>query len=138
MTETAPFSIGRRAADFGAPGAIEYIGPERRKGAARRVDLRARSLMTGRIVVGDCEAVVDCVIRNLSLRGARVRVPRSVDLPKLVGLVIVREGIYCEASVAWRRGDQVGLAFRARRDLKKNTIDPALRRVRALWSELAA
>ena len=131
---TAPPSLGRRGIDLGA-ASPRYVGPERRTGIARRVDLRARSLMTGKVIVGDCEMSVDCVIRNLSSRGARITLPRGIDLPGVVGLLIVREGIYCEAAVAWRKGDQTGLAFRARRELKNNT-DPALRRVQALWSAM--
>jgi hypothetical protein len=135
MTLLAPSTIGRRSIDLGASGPAKYAGAERRIGPVRRVDTRARSLMSGKLIVGDGQMSVDCVIRNLSSRGARVSVPRSIDLPGLVGLLIVREGLYCEAVVAWRNGELTGLAFRARHDLKKDT-DPARRGVRALWSAM--
>ncbi|HLK24141.1 MAG TPA: PilZ domain-containing protein [Caulobacteraceae bacterium] len=135
MSTLAPPSLGRRAVDLGQAEPAKYAGAERRNGAARRVDLRARSLMTGKVIVGDCQMSVDCIIRNLSQRGARITIPRGIDLPALVGLMIVREGVYCEAAVAWRKGDQTGLAFRTRHNLKTDT-DPARRGVRALWSAL--
>ncbi len=134
MTQLAPPSLGRRGSDHGEVSP-KYVGPERRASQGRRVDLRARSLMTGKVIVGDCEMSADCVIRNLSSRGARVTLPRTVELPSTVGLLIVREGVYCEAAVAWRKGDQLGLTFRGRRDLKQNS-DPELRLVRALWSAM--
>jgi hypothetical protein len=135
MTLLAPPSLGRRAIDLGHASPAKYGGAERRTGLARRDDRRARSLMSGKVVVGDGQMSVDCVIRNLSSRGARVSVPRSIDLPGAVGLLIVREGLFCEASVAWRRGDLTGLAFRARHDLRKDR-DPSRRGVRALWSAM--
>jgi len=134
MTLLAP-SLGRRSIDLGASNPAKYAGAERRLKEVRRTDVRARALMSGKVIVGDCQMSIDCVIRNLSSRGARVTVPRSIDLPVDVGLLIVREALLCEAKVAWRNGDQTGLAFRARHDLRKDT-DPSRRGIRALWSAM--
>jgi hypothetical protein len=134
MTLLAP-TLGRRSNDLGAASPAKYAGAERRVSGVRRTDLRARSLMSGKVIVGDCEMSIDCVIRNLSSRGARVTVPRSIDLPADTGLMIVREALFCEAKVAWRNGDQTGLTFRARHDLRKDT-DPSRRGIRALWSAM--
>jgi hypothetical protein len=134
MTLLVPPTVGRRSIDLGARPA-KYAGAERRTGLVRRFNLRARSLMTGKLIVGDCQMSIDCVIRNLSSRGARVSVPRSIHLPSEIGLLIVREGRYCDAAVAWRNGDLTGLTFRTRHNLKKDT-DPSRRGVRALWSAL--
>jgi hypothetical protein len=135
MTLLAPTTIGRRSIDLGASSPAKYAGAERRTGLVRRVDLRARSLMSGKIVIGDCEMSIDCIIRNLSQRGARVSIPRGMDLPGEVGLLVVREGLFCDAAVAWRKGDLTGLAFRARHELRNDT-DPSRRGVRALWSAM--
>jgi len=134
MTLLAP-TLGRRSIDLGASSPAKYAGAERRVSGVRRTDLRARSLMSGKVIVGDCQMSIDCVIRNLSPRGARITLPRAIDLPAAIGLLIVREGLFCEAAVAWRNGDQTGLAFRARHDLKKDA-DPSRRSVRALWSAM--
>jgi hypothetical protein len=37
--------------------------------------------------------------------------------------------------VAWRRGDEAGLVFKDRHDLRTD-VDPVRRHVRALWTEL--
>jgi hypothetical protein len=136
MTLLAPPAVGRRSIDFGATGANKFGGAERRSEVVRRAGARARSLLTGKVIVGDGEMSVDCVVRNLSARGARVSVPRAIDLPRQVGLLVVREGLFCEAAVAWRNGEQTGLTFRARHDLATDT-DKSRRGIRALWSAIA-
>ena len=132
MALPTPSGLGRRAIDRGVASAVKYAGAERRSGFARRDDGRSRSHMTGKVLVGDGLMSIDCVICNLSSRGARVLLPRSIDLPGVVGLLIVREGLFCEAVVAWRNGEKTGLTFRARHDLKTDA-DPARRSIRALW-----
>ena len=135
MPQPAPPSRGRRGSDLGG-AAGDYAGADRRAGLGRRTEQRARSLMSGKIIVGDCELSVDCVIRNLSAQGARVSAPPGIELPDAVGLLIVRDGLYWDAAVAWRKGDELGLTFRGvRHELESNT-DPALRSVRALWAAL--
>jgi hypothetical protein len=98
--------LGRRSADTGPKTETGYTGVERRS-TVRRADLRARSLLTGKIIIGDASASHDCVVRNLSAKGARVRL-----------------------------GEQIGLAFTGQHDLRKDT-DPAHRGARALWTALA-
>jgi hypothetical protein len=53
---------------------------------------------------------IDCVILNISVGGARVRLPRDVDLPTAVQL-FVGPGCYLKALVRWRIGLDAGLAF---------------------------
>jgi hypothetical protein len=128
--------LGRRSNDFGR-GAGGSPSRERRTGLVRRTGARARSLFTGKLIVGDGELSVDCVIRNLSSRGARVVLSRAIDLPAEVCLLILREDLLCEASVSWRNGEQTGLTFTARYDLKRDH-DPARSRIRAIWKALGA
>lgn len=128
--------IGRRSIDVGPGDPSGYGGPERRKGIVRRVGGRARSLLSGKVAVRDGELSYDCVIRNLSPLGARISLSNSIELPAEVGLLVIREGLLCEATVVWRRGDQAGLKFHGRHDLRRDT-DPARRGVRALWMALA-
>ena len=128
--------IGRRAIDADPASQPEYAGAERRSGQARRLGVRSRSLLTGKIVLDDGAVSYDCVIRNLSTKGARVRIASSIGLPGEVGLLVVKEGLLFDAAVAWRRGDQIGLTFSAQHDLRQGA-DPAHRGVRALWAALA-
>ena len=127
--------LGRRSADIGPKTETGYTGVERRS-TVRRADLRARSLLTGKIIIGDASASHDCVVRNLSAKGARVRLAGAVNLPGAVSLLVVREGLLFDATIAWRRGEQLGLAFTGQHDLR-NDDDPAHRGARALWTALA-
>ena len=78
----------------------------------------------------------DCVIRDLSSDGARVRVDSGVPLAGGLGLLVIRDGVMFDAVLAWRKGDQAGLAFSGRHDIRA-AGDPELAHVHALWVELA-
>jgi hypothetical protein len=127
--------LGRRSADIGPKVEAPYTGAERRA-VARRASPRARSLLTGKIVIDDASVSHDCVIRNLSAKGARVRLAGAINLPGAVGLLVVKEGLLFDATIAWRRGEQIGLAFTGQHDLRTDA-DPAHRGARALWAALA-
>jgi hypothetical protein len=128
--------LGRRTGDVVPEAEAAFDGTERRKAPGRRASVRARSLLTGKIIVDDGAVSHDCVIRNLSTRGARVRIAGAVNLPASVGLLVVREGLLFDARIAWRRGEEIGLAFTAKHDLRTD-VDPAHRGARALWTALA-
>ena len=127
--------LGRRSADIGPKAAAGYTGVERRA-TVRRANPRARSLLTGKIVIGDGDVSHDCVVRNLSAKGARVRMAGAINLPSTFSLLVVREALLFDASIAWRRGEQIGLAFSGQHDLRTD-VDPAHRGARALWTALA-
>jgi len=87
----------------------------RRGRGERRAYRRARTLVVSKIVIGD--GLADCVVRNLSIRGAQVRVLGAVELPPAFGLLMASKGLLFDATVVWRNGDKLGLTFRGRRDL---------------------
>ncbi len=128
--------LGRRSLDAGPKDETSFGGADRRTGATRRGGSRARSLLTGKIIIGDGRECHDCVVRNLSAKGAHVRIAGTVNLPGTVGLLVVKEGLLFDAAIAWRRGEQIGLTFSGQHDLRYDT-DPAHRRARALWTALA-
>ena len=72
---------------------------------------RRRVLKTGKIIFADGNMVVECVIRNLSVAGARLDVPATLALPHDFTLLDVQTSRRYIASVAWRRGDQMGVEF---------------------------
>jgi hypothetical protein len=111
------------------------IDPELYRGVERRALYRARSLFAGKIIVGDGRMTADCVIRNLSARGAHVRISGAIELPRGVRLLLIKEGLLFDATVVWRSGDKTGLVFDGQHDLLRET-DPALRGMRALWEDL--
>jgi hypothetical protein len=109
---------------------VRYAGSERRSAP------RARSLLAGKIVVGDGSISFDCIIRDLSANGARVRLSRAIGLPRAVALLAIKDGLLFDAAVSWRIGDDVGLAFSGQSDLRRDR-DPAHLGVRRLWTSLA-
>ena len=129
--------FGRRAppppatlpGDAGAAG--QTLGPERRIAARKRV------ILVGKIIMGEGSVTVDCVIRDLSSSGIRVRVPESTPLSQEFGLLIVREALVLDCMVEWRRGDQAGLSVLASHDLRLPTNLPRLQWAQRLWRELA-
>jgi PilZ domain len=128
-------NLGRRSNDLGKPDR-QYVEAERRTGVVRRSGARARSLLSGKLVIDGGRISFDCVIRNMSSRGARVELAPSIELPATVGLLIVREGLLCDAKVVWRRNGETGLTFHGRHDLRRDA-DPARRGIRALWAAVA-
>ncbi|SEO80477.1 PilZ domain-containing protein [Methylobacterium sp. UNC300MFChir4.1] len=78
---------------------------ERRRTARRRVCLG------GRLRVAAFLPEIDCTVRDVSLDGARVRLPAEALLPDCVELFIPCRGETRRAFVAWRAGESVGLGF---------------------------
>ncbi|HEY5006528.1 MAG TPA: PilZ domain-containing protein [Caulobacteraceae bacterium] len=129
-------ALGRRTLDIPPHNEPAFDGPDQRTGMVRRAAPRARSLLTGKIIIGDGRESHECVVRNLSATGAHVRIAGAVNLPGTVGLLVVKEALLFDAAIAWRRGDQIGLTFSAQYDLREDR-DPAHRQARALWTALS-
>jgi hypothetical protein len=75
---------------------------------------RQRMIVPGKLVFDGGMRSLDCVIGDMSTRGARVRVALgSAAIPKDMWLVHLKQWHAYEARVVWRRRDgNVGLAFR--------------------------
>jgi hypothetical protein len=91
--------------------------PEARKTAAesdagnepcRRSADREAVLKAAQLVFRD--TVIDCVVVNISPRGARVRTAAVVPVPERLTLM-VRGGSVIPAARRWARGTEIGLAF---------------------------
>ena len=96
---------------------------------------RRRSLLSGKLVFDQAGACsLDCVIRDLSETGARIRLGGALPTPAAVHLVDLRHGVAYEARVLWRRGVEIGLAFGAAHPLDQ-AATPELRAMRRLWVE---
>ena len=78
--------------------------------AERRNALRQRTFKRGRVVVKGVETM-HCVIRNMSLTGARIAVPNSAALPDRFVLFIGDEGTQREVEVMSRSDTSAGLRF---------------------------
>lgn len=54
---------------------------------------------------------VDCLIRDLSETGARIKLPAAVTVPDVFELYIPSKDQYHPSRMRWRKEDELGLAF---------------------------
>jgi len=80
----------------------------------RRESVRNKVMYGGVAEIDDGAAPRDCVVRNISDRGATIEFSNVVRLPKeQLSLRIARKGRSFLAKVIWWRDNFVGVAFRA-------------------------
>ena len=80
----------------------------------RRESVRDKVMYGGVAEIGDRGATRDCIVRNISDRGATIEFSNVVSLPKeQMSLRIARKGRSFLAKVIWWRDNFVGVAFRA-------------------------
>ena len=105
--------------------------------AERRPKPRSRVLLSGIVVHGDGAYSFDCSFRNLSETGARVTMGKNVQFPSEFFLINVRDRVAYDCKIAWNKGGEVGVAFKATVALSAVT-DPALSYLKKLWLAKAA
>jgi two-component system cell cycle response regulator len=76
----------------------------------RRTNLRGRTLKGGKIIIGKL-SVIDCVIRDLTQLGARLKVDNTTDVPNSFELQIKPDSARRPASVVWRGYGEIGIKF---------------------------
>lgn len=92
------------------PGQIFATRPRERRGEERRTVLKA-----GEIVFKRDFCLMNCVVLDLSSKGARVRPESPEDCPEIFLLRL--NDLSCHVcSVIWREADQVGVTFVAELD----------------------
>jgi hypothetical protein len=80
----------------------------------RRESVRDKVMYGGVAEIGERGATRDCIVRNISDRGATIEFSNAVTLPKeQMSLRIARKGRSFLAKVIWWRDNFVGVAFRA-------------------------
>jgi PilZ domain len=95
----------------------------------RRRNVRDKVLLGGVAEIREMGATMDCVVRNLSERGACVEFNAQASLPEEISLTIKRKGRSYLAKMIWRHANMVGLAFRAMvTDAPVDDFDARLRR----------
>jgi hypothetical protein len=96
----------------------------------QRAQPRRRVIAPAILAFGGNAFTPDCVIRNLTPRGAAVRMEPGLALPGHVALIELAIGRAHEARVAWHRNGFVGLEIVSTRDLRSaGSNDP----LRQLW-----
>ncbi len=79
--------------------------------AEPRAGLRGRTFLAAKVSWDDGAITFDCILRDLSESGARLKLPASLAVPPTFYLLEVRNGDLWEAQVAWRRYPEIGVTF---------------------------
>jgi len=74
--------------------------------------VRKKSFLRGCVFFNKRRSAIDCLIRDISDQGARIIFSGAVNVPDIVDLYIPQKEETVGARAQWRRGDEVGLAFR--------------------------
>ncbi len=79
----------------------------------RRKSRRQRVLKTGKILFGGGLCILDCVVRDHSTGGARLRIESPEFVPKRFTLRIPKDGFEAEAVVCNRNDNEIGVRLSA-------------------------
>jgi hypothetical protein len=77
---------------------------------ARRASTRRRALKEGKVVLSDW-TVIDCRVRDLSDKGARLEFDGAIDLPDQFRLLVTSSNLLTPAERRWQRGLSAGIRF---------------------------
>lgn len=77
----------------------------------RRAHPRHRVLKRVKAVFNSNSSVVDCVMRDISLGGARLACAQATHLPDTLILVFPAEREMRDVRVAWRSVNELGVSF---------------------------
>jgi len=97
----------------------------------RRESVRDKVIYGGVAEIGERGVTRDCVVRNISEKGASIEFSNVIKLPKeKMSLTIARKGRSFLARIVWWRDNFVGVAFSSERlyDLPVSDIEERLRK----------
>ena len=76
----------------------------------RRTSPRSRVLKSAKLVLGTT-SVIDCVVRNVTSHGARIKIANTVDLPEPFGLTFDGGRSVRPCRIVWRSVTETGVEF---------------------------
>ena len=77
----------------------------------RRNAPRQKSFLQGRIFYNHRRSSIDCLIRDISDIGAKLKFSEAVAVPEVMELYIPNKDEFRRARVQWRVGGEMGVAF---------------------------
>ena len=77
----------------------------------QRSNSRHKTAKDARVIYPDERGLVDVIIRDLSVDGARIQLKSSTDLSGKFNLFVPAEKMLYTVAVRWMRGPVVGLQF---------------------------
>jgi hypothetical protein len=91
----------------------------------RRTQARHKSFLQGRIHFNNRRSSIDCLVRDFSETGAKLKVAETVAIPEVMELHIPNRDTSYRAEVQWRTGDEIGVAFTAEKGTPSIVPDAA-------------
>ena len=82
-----------------------------RRTVERRRMARQKSFLRGMIYFNNRRNAVDCLVRDISVYGARLIFSDAVTTPDVLELYIPQKEQTLRINVIWRHGQEVGVAF---------------------------
>jgi hypothetical protein len=79
--------------------------------AERRSSARQKSFLQGRIYFNNRRSSIDCLIRDYSDTGARLKLSETAAVPESIELYIPNKEEIHRARVEWRSGNEMGVSF---------------------------
>lgn len=72
---------------------------------------RQKSFLRGFVYFGNSPSAVECLVRDISNTGARLKFPGSFPTADIIDLHIPVKGQTLRGKVQWRQADEIGIAF---------------------------
>jgi hypothetical protein len=107
------------------------------EGAYDARPLRKRTCLAGKLVYGSSASTLDCVIRDVSEKGAKIVLYKRQPLPLDIYLIVVKYGVAYRAKVMWLNFPTRGLEFSETHPLN-STLSWKLNYLRQVWFDLCA
>jgi hypothetical protein len=76
----------------------------------KRIAKRQRVLKSAKIVLDDWRAI-DCVLRDVSDTGAKIRVHNTLELKQTFRLYTAMDNMIRDVKLAWKHHDEIGVVF---------------------------
>jgi hypothetical protein len=102
---------------------------------ARR-SVRSKSFLKATVRFHNRNVTTDCIVRNISLTGAKLELDRTLGLPQEFDLEIPQRGAVLQCELKWRKDDAAGVKFKDSSAMAQYS-DIAKARIEALEKENA-
>ena len=87
-------------------------------------------LQGGKIVYGKNNLLIDCMIRDRTDMGARLKVAETTDVPNQIRLFVTGDNALTPARIIWRSEREVGIEFTGAAEPIHGLADLQLRALR--------
>jgi hypothetical protein len=90
----------------------------------RREHTRRRALKAGKAVYGDFRYTIDCIVRDLTPKGVRLKSDHAQEIPNDFFFYDLSDGSLQRSEVIWRTANEIGVQFVGDRINIHETNDP--------------